>query len=212
MTEEEASAVNPLVESFLRHEVNRYQKKLKYQRKSWPMVKNSLYNTDMPDQETQTQDTVPICDHEEEINCHVKKELDSLSRQLLEYNEKTFGSLMQEITKQLEEQVNANNKLRSEIEQQKIKLYIAEKLLASLSNNKFKYTKLEQDRAMSITDTSEMLQSLYEETRFMYFKFEQDCTISLMHLSIMALHVSRLRCSSFGQYLTISIIDILLKP
>ena len=31
MTKDEASAVNPLVESFLRHEVNRYQKKLKYQ-------------------------------------------------------------------------------------------------------------------------------------------------------------------------------------
>ncbi|RHZ54281.1 hypothetical protein Glove_428g127 [Diversispora epigaea] len=132
ITKDEASAVNPLVKSFLRHEVNRYQKKLKYQRKSWPIVKNSLYNTDMSNQETQTQNTDPICDHEEEINCQVKKELDSLSRQLLEYNEKTFGSLMQEITKQFEERVNANNKLHSEIEQQKIKLYKAEKLLASL--------------------------------------------------------------------------------
>ncbi|RHZ63715.1 hypothetical protein Glove_328g96 [Diversispora epigaea] len=136
MTAENASAVNLLVESFLRHEVNRYQKKLKYQRKSWPIVKNSLYNTDMPDQETQTRDTDPICDHEEEINCRVKKELDSLSLQLLKYNEKTFGSLMQKITKQLEEQVNANNKLRSEIEQQKIQLHKVEKLLASLSINK----------------------------------------------------------------------------
>ena len=141
ITKDEASAVNPLVESFLRYEVNRYQKKLKYQRKSWPIVKNSLYNseasdkthTNMPDQETQTRDTDPICDHEEEINYRVKKELDSLSRQLLEYNEKTFGSLIQEITKQLEERVNANNKLRSEIERQKIQLYKAEKLLASLS-------------------------------------------------------------------------------
>ncbi|RHZ86736.1 hypothetical protein Glove_46g36 [Diversispora epigaea] len=136
MTEEEASSINPLVESFLRHEVNRYQKKLKYQRKSWSIVKNSLYNTDMPDQETQTRDTDPICDHEEEINCRVKKELDSLSRQLLEYNEKTFGSLIQEITKQLEERVNTNNKLRSEIERQKIQLQKTEKLLADLSNNK----------------------------------------------------------------------------
>ncbi|RHZ58325.1 hypothetical protein Glove_374g30 [Diversispora epigaea] len=93
----------------------------------------------MPDQETQTQDTDPICNHEEEINCHVKKELDSLSRQLLEYNEKTFDSFIQEITKQLEERVNANNKLHNEIEQQKIKLQKAEKLLASLSINNIEH-------------------------------------------------------------------------
>ncbi|RHZ54582.1 hypothetical protein Glove_426g42 [Diversispora epigaea] len=103
ITEEEASSINPLVESFLRHEVNRYQKKLKYQRKSWPIVKNFLYDTDIPDQETQTQDTDPICVHGEEINTRVKKELDSLSRQLLEFNEKTFDPFIQEITKQIEE-------------------------------------------------------------------------------------------------------------
>ena len=57
-----------------------------------------------------------------------------MSLQLLKYNEKTFGFLMREITKQLEERVNANNKLRSEIEQQKIKLHKAEKLLASLKS------------------------------------------------------------------------------
>ncbi|RHZ82593.1 hypothetical protein Glove_108g35 [Diversispora epigaea] len=89
----------------------------------------------MPDQETQTQDTDPICDHEEEINCCVKKELDNLSRQLLEFNEKTFDSFMQEITKQLEEWVNANNKLYCEIDQQKIKLQEAEKKLTSLKRH-----------------------------------------------------------------------------
>ncbi|RHZ89272.1 hypothetical protein Glove_16g114 [Diversispora epigaea] len=76
----------------------------------------------MPDQETQTQDTDPICDHEEEINSRVKKELDSLSLQLLEFNKKTFDPFIQEITKQIEERVNANNKLRSENDQQKLKL------------------------------------------------------------------------------------------
>ena len=45
MTENEASTVNPLVESFLRHEVDRYQKKLKYQRRSWPLLKNLSYGT-----------------------------------------------------------------------------------------------------------------------------------------------------------------------
>ncbi|CAG8814088.1 6387_t:CDS:1, partial [Dentiscutata erythropus] len=95
----------------------------------------------MTNQETQTQDIDPICDQthkcpcfacEEEINCHIKKELDSLSLQLLEFNKKTFDPFIQEITKRLEERVNANNKLRSEIDQQKLKLQKAEKLLASL--------------------------------------------------------------------------------
>ena len=85
-------------------------------------------------QETQTQDTNPICDHEKEINYRVKKELDSLSLQLLEFNEKTFDSFMQEITKQLEERINANNKLRCEIEQQKLKLQDMEIKLASLKS------------------------------------------------------------------------------
>ncbi|RHZ76350.1 hypothetical protein Glove_198g85 [Diversispora epigaea] len=105
ISEEEASSINPIIEAFLKHEVNRYQKKLNSNEK-------------------------------EAINSRVKKELDSLSLQLLEFNEKTFGSFMREITKQLKERVNANNKLRNEIEQQKIKLQKAEKLLASLSINK----------------------------------------------------------------------------
>ncbi|RHZ71462.1 hypothetical protein Glove_258g68 [Diversispora epigaea] len=134
MTAGEASAVNPLVESFLRHEVNRYQKKLKYQRKSLPLFKNFLYDTNMPDQETQTQDTNPICDHEKEINYRVKKELDSLSLQLLEFNEKTFDPFIQEIIKRIEEQDNANNELRSEIDQQKLLLQETERKLEILKS------------------------------------------------------------------------------
>ena len=70
MTEDEASTTNPIVESFLRHEVNRYQKKLKHQRRSWPLLENlqTMYNINMTDQETQIQDTtVPnlaSCNHE----------------------------------------------------------------------------------------------------------------------------------------------------
>jgi len=40
MSEDEASTINPIAESFLRHEVNRYQKKLKHQRRSWPLLEN----------------------------------------------------------------------------------------------------------------------------------------------------------------------------
>ena len=40
MTEEEASSIDITIESFLKLEVDRYQKKLKYQRRSWPLFKN----------------------------------------------------------------------------------------------------------------------------------------------------------------------------
>ncbi|RHZ50105.1 hypothetical protein Glove_505g63 [Diversispora epigaea] len=172
ITNEEASAVNLLIESFLRHEVNRYQKKLKYQCKSLLLFKNSLYDTDMTNQETQTQDTVPTCNRthncscfacEEAINSRVKKELDSLSLQLLEYNEKTFGSFMQEITKELEERVNTNNKLCSEIEQQKIQLQKVEKLLTKLeervnTNNKL-CSEIEQQK-IQLQKVEKLLTSL----------------------------------------------------
>src|SRR4051812_27046895 len=101
MTEDEASTIIPIVESFLRHEVNRYQKKLKHQRRSWQLLENlsGVYNVEMTNQEFQTQDTAPIytCDHKEEINRQVKKEVDVLCKRLLEYNEKTFGKFMREI-------------------------------------------------------------------------------------------------------------------
>ncbi|RHZ45863.1 hypothetical protein Glove_645g7 [Diversispora epigaea] len=134
LTELEACGIDPGIEDFLQHEIIVYNRKKKRQRRSPLPLENLSYNTIMSNQETQTQDTAPICDHEEEIHCRVKKELDSLSQQLLKFNEKTFGSFMQEITKQHEEWVNANNKLRSEIERQKIQLHKTEKLLASLKS------------------------------------------------------------------------------
>ncbi|RHZ55600.1 hypothetical protein Glove_413g28 [Diversispora epigaea] len=99
--------------------------------------KNNLSNNYiMVNQEIQTSDTVPICtcEHADEINRYVKKELGNLSRQLLGNNEKTFDSFMQEITKQFEEQVNINNKLRSEIDRQKLLLQDMEIKLASLKS------------------------------------------------------------------------------
>nr|CAG8449713.1 14781_t:CDS:1 [Entrophospora candida]CAG8594764.1 14378_t:CDS:1 [Entrophospora candida] len=146
MNEEEASTINPIVELFLRHEVNKYQKKLKSQRKSWPLLKNSLYDVNMVNQESQTRDIIALicrCDQthnrpcfasEKEINHQVKKEVDVLFQRLLEYNEKTFGKFMQEITIEYEERVNKNKKLRYEIEQQKIQLQEAEKCFAYLKS------------------------------------------------------------------------------
>ncbi|RHZ82762.1 hypothetical protein Glove_103g248 [Diversispora epigaea] len=144
---------NPLTEL----EACVYNRKKDHQRRSPSPLENLSYNskasdkthTIMSNQETQTQNTVPIytCDHEEEIDCCVKKELDSLSRQLLEFNEKTFDPFIQEITKRLEEQDSVNNKLRGEIEQQKIKLQEAEKILEVL--NMEHYTLHNPDESIS---------------------------------------------------------------
>ncbi|RHZ49367.1 hypothetical protein Glove_522g50 [Diversispora epigaea] len=100
-------------------------------------IENNLSNNYiMVNQEIQTSDTIPICtcEHADEINRYIKKELNNLSRELLENSKKTFGSLMQEITKQFEEQVNINNKLRSEIDRQKLLLQDMEIKLASLKS------------------------------------------------------------------------------
>jgi len=91
----------------------------------------------MVNQESQTQDIVPICIcdkahkcpcfvSEEEINRRVKKEVDVLFQQLLKF--------MRDITSDYEERIKANKKLRSEVEEKKIELQEAEKLLASLKS------------------------------------------------------------------------------
>jgi len=90
----------------------------------------------MVNQESQTQNINPICtcNHEEEINRRVKKELDILCRRLLEYNEETFGKFMQEIIIEYEERVEANKKLRYEVEEKRIELQEAEKFLKYLKS------------------------------------------------------------------------------
>ncbi|CAG8703515.1 9693_t:CDS:2 [Dentiscutata heterogama] len=77
---------------------------------------------DMINQESQTQDTIPICScnqtHrcfcfvcEDEINHRVKKEVNVLFQRLLEYNEKTFDKFMREINIEHKKRVNENKKL-----------------------------------------------------------------------------------------------------
>jgi len=148
MTEDEASTINPIVESFLRHEVNRYQKKLKHKRQSWRLLENlqTMYNSEasvkthinMTNQETQTQDTtapiLPSCNHEKEINDQVMEKLEITRRQLLEHHIDIFNNFMRDITRDYEKQINENKKLRREIEQQKIQLQEAEKCLAYLKS------------------------------------------------------------------------------
>ena len=102
----------------------------------------------MANQESKTQDIDPICicDQtrkcpcfacEEEINRRVKKELDILCQRLLEYNEKTFGKFMREMTMEHEDRVKANKKLRDEVEEKKIELREAEKFLKYLKSRTY---------------------------------------------------------------------------
>ena len=136
ITEEEASGVNPMIEEFLKHEVERYQKKIKSQCRSWRVFEelSDMYNVKMPDQENQSKDSIPIsiCNHEEEINSRVKKEVEIIRNQLLEFNSETFGGFMQKLDKEYKERINANKELRCEVEQQRLQLQEAEKTLASL--------------------------------------------------------------------------------
>ena len=97
LSEREASEINPIVESFLKYEVIRYQKRLMRQRRtqSWPECPTSLSFKKIPhiyviDSEAQTDNSVwPEAlkhDHEEENNHRVMNKLKVLSWHLVDYN------------------------------------------------------------------------------------------------------------------------------
>src|SRR4051812_40216954 len=80
LSEKEASEINPIVESFLKHEAIRYQKRLMRQRRtqSWPECQTSSSFKKIPcifviDSGSQTENSA--CDHEEENNLWVMNEL-----------------------------------------------------------------------------------------------------------------------------------------
>jgi cell division septum initiation protein DivIVA len=62
-------------------------------------------------------------------------ELKVLSRHLVDYNKRTFRKFMQDIEKEYRERINANKKLRCEINDLKTQLQEAEKELASMKSN-----------------------------------------------------------------------------
>ena len=74
-------------------------------------------------------------DHEEENNRQVMNELKVLFWHLVDYNKRTFGKFMQDIEKEYRERINANKKLRCEINDLKTQLQEAEKELASMKSD-----------------------------------------------------------------------------
>ena len=153
LSEKEASEINPIVELFLKHEAIRYQKRLMRQKRtqSWPECPTSLSfkkisTIYVADNGTQTDDsTWPgqrdssnqalKHDYEEENNRRVMNELKVLFRHLVDYNKRTFGKFMQDIEKEYRERINANKKLRCEINDLKTQLQEAEKELASMKSD-----------------------------------------------------------------------------
>ncbi len=149
ITIEQASGIYPEIEKKIDREILNYKNRKQRQCRK-PLLENLsyIYNIDMNNKETQTQaqsaispkiNITPICmrDHEEEINRRVKKGLDIFHQQLLKYNVDTFGKFMQGVTRDYEEQVNANKKLRFEIEKMKLQLQEAEDTLFKLSRASF---------------------------------------------------------------------------
>src|SRR6266516_3446857 len=90
LSEKEASEINPIVESFLKHEAIRYQKRLMRQRRtqSWPECPTSSSFKKIPyicvtNSDAQTDNIT--CDHEEENNRRVMNELKVIHQHLLDY-------------------------------------------------------------------------------------------------------------------------------
>ncbi len=137
LSEKEASEINLIVESFLKHEAIRYQKRLMRQRRtqSWPECPTSLSFKKIPyicvtNSDAQTDNIT--CDHEEENNRRVMNELKVFRQHLLDYNKRTFKKFMQDIERKYRERISMNKKLRCENENLKMQLQEAEKELASM--------------------------------------------------------------------------------
>ena len=62
-------------------------------------------------------------------------ELKVLSQHLLDYNRRTFGKFMHDIEREYREQVNANKKMRYEIENLKMQVLEAKKELTSMKSD-----------------------------------------------------------------------------
>jgi hypothetical protein len=124
------------IEAYLLHTLEVYQNSLIRKRKknieSNESLENLLRIYNMENKDTQTEFTNNmICNHKEEINRRVK-EVEILYQRLLKYNRDTFETFMQDITKDYEEEVKANKKLRSEIQEKIEQIEYMEKCLASM--------------------------------------------------------------------------------
>ncbi|PKY27351.1 hypothetical protein RhiirB3_390231 [Rhizophagus irregularis] len=144
---ESISKKSKRIESYLWHTLEVYENSLSRKKhktmtkgktlrpRSWPEcnVFPSSPAVYVRDNNTQTNDITH--DREEENNRRVMNELKVLSQHLVDYNRRTFEKFMQDIEREYREQVNANKRMRYEIENLKMQLLEAEKELASMKSN-----------------------------------------------------------------------------
>ena len=135
------SEKNKRIEDYLHHTLEIYQKSLVRSRKimdrkklrpqSWPECPAplTLPISYVTDNGTQTDNK----DHEAEINSRVFV----LQEQLLKYNKETFGRFMQNLTREHEERIKANNQLRHEICKMKAQVQRIEKALAIMKLSEY---------------------------------------------------------------------------
>ena len=122
LTETEASGINPIVESFLKHEAQRYQNKLMRQRQ----IKGCPTLCERGTLET----GIHMAGNEEIIN----KKITLLHKRLLEYNRDTFGQFMQDLNKSHEKQIEANRQMHLEIRNLKLRVQEVENYLTYLNS------------------------------------------------------------------------------
>ncbi|GET61981.1 hypothetical protein RIR_jg12079.t1 [Rhizophagus irregularis DAOM 181602=DAOM 197198] len=135
------SEKNNRIEDYLLHTLEIYQKSLDRNHKtmdqkklcpqSWPecLAPLTLLISYVTDNGTQTGNIV--CDYETEINSRVNV----LQKQMLKYNKETFGRFMQNLTREHEERIKANNQLRYEINKMKTQVQGLEKALTFMKSS-----------------------------------------------------------------------------
>ncbi|PKK61640.1 hypothetical protein RhiirC2_718276 [Rhizophagus irregularis] len=141
------------IEDYLRHTLEIYQISLNWKRKtmrrnkalqlrSWPVDGDdalrisplALLTIYVADNGTQTDpDCKTTHTYDVEINHWVMRELVNLQQRLLKYNRDTFSRFMQELTREYDERIKANQRLHHEIEDLKMQVITADISSSTLS-------------------------------------------------------------------------------
>jgi hypothetical protein len=85
LSENEANGISPIIESFLKHEVNRYQKN-----------KQLRYNPIQNRQQISLQSDIQVINSEEEINSQVKEATDAIHQRFIESTQEQLESIKQQ--------------------------------------------------------------------------------------------------------------------
>jgi hypothetical protein len=100
LSESEASSISPIIVAFLKHEVDRYQRKKKYRYDPTHHIQseNTSVSLEIPIQNSEIpiQPNIQLINSEDEINTRVKEATDAMHQKFVETTQETLKSIKQQ--------------------------------------------------------------------------------------------------------------------